>query len=135
MNEILVGSASWTDKSLIAAGTFYPESMPLSSLASGMYRLKRIFPHGSQRVTISSSADPLVELSVLLVPADSAIVLQPRSLVGIVQDMDRLMRITRHWRLGSLSAWLTLQLRYIVFHGPAKLTVKLALRQIERITQ
>lgn len=25
MNEILVGSASWTDKSLIAAGTFYPE--------------------------------------------------------------------------------------------------------------
>jgi hypothetical protein len=45
------------------------------------------------------------------------------------------MRIARHWRLRSLSAWLTLQLRCIVFHGPAKLTVKLALRQIERITQ
>jgi hypothetical protein len=99
-------------------------SMPLSSLASGMYGLMRIFPHGSERITISSSADPLVELSIVDVPADSAIVLQPRSLVGIVQNTDRPMRITWHWRLGSLSAWLTLQLRYIVFHGPVKLIVK-----------
>jgi hypothetical protein len=98
--------------------------MPLSSLASGMYGLMRIFPHGSERITISSSADPLVELSIVDVPADCAIVLQPRSLVGIVQNTDRPMRITRHWRLGSLSAWLTVQLRYIVFHGPVKLIVK-----------
>ena len=34
------------------------------------------------------------------------------------------MRISRHWRLGSLNAWLTLQLRYLVFHGPAKLVLK-----------
>ncbi|MCK7502947.1 MAG: hypothetical protein MZV70_01815 [Desulfobacterales bacterium] len=51
-------------------------------------------------------------------------------------DMDRPMQITRHWRLGSLSAWLTLQLRYIVFHGPAKRHVnKLALRQIDARAQ
>jgi len=34
------------------------------------------------------------------------------------------MRITRHWRLGTLNAWLTLQLRFLVFHGPATLLVK-----------
>ena len=34
------------------------------------------------------------------------------------------MRITRHWRLGSLHAWLTLQLRYLVFHGPCRLVLK-----------
>ena len=28
------------------------------------------------------------------------------------------------WRLGSLSAWLTLQLRFLMFHGPARLIVK-----------
>jgi hypothetical protein len=34
------------------------------------------------------------------------------------------MHITRHWRLGSLHAWLTLQLRYLVFHGPCRLILK-----------
>jgi len=32
--------------------------------------------------------------------------------------------ITRHWRLGSLHAWITLQLRYLVFHGPCRLLLK-----------
>ena len=32
--------------------------------------------------------------------------------------------ITRHWRLASLHAWLTLQLRYLVFHGPCQLLLK-----------
>jgi hypothetical protein len=34
------------------------------------------------------------------------------------------MRITRHWRLGSLQSWLTLQLRFLVFHGPGQLVMK-----------
>ena len=34
------------------------------------------------------------------------------------------LAITTHWRLGSLHAWLTLQLRYVAFHGPARLVVK-----------
>jgi len=33
------------------------------------------------------------------------------------------MKITSHWRLGSLHAWLTFQLRYLVFHGPVTLIV------------
>jgi hypothetical protein len=32
--------------------------------------------------------------------------------------------ITSHWRLNSLNAWLTLQFRYLVFHGPARLVLK-----------
>ena len=32
--------------------------------------------------------------------------------------------ITRHWRLGSLHAWLTLQLRYLVFHGRCTLLLR-----------
>jgi hypothetical protein len=34
------------------------------------------------------------------------------------------MRISRHWRLRHLSAWLTLQFRYLVFHGPCTLIVE-----------
>ena len=41
----------------------------------------------------------------------------------MIQDEARPIRITRHWRLG-LQAWLTLQLRFLAFHGPAQLVVK-----------
>jgi uncharacterized protein (AIM24 family) len=34
------------------------------------------------------------------------------------------MEISRHWRLFSLHAWVTLQLRYLVFHGPGRLILK-----------
>lgn len=99
-------------------------SMPLTSLLAGMYRLTRIRPNDEERITVSSSTDPLAEFSLLESPAGSALVLQPRCLVGIIQTRGDQLRITRHWRFGSMGAWLTLQFRYIIFHGPAKLIVK-----------
>ena len=57
-------------------------------------------------------------------PEGSALVLQPSCLVGIIQTRGEQLKITRHWRLGNLGAWLTLQFRFIVFHGPAKLIIK-----------
>lgn len=51
-------------------------------------------------------------------------VLQPRALAAVVQQAGSPIRITSHWRLGSLHAWLTLQLRYLMFHGPARLLIK-----------
>ena len=98
-------------------------SMPLTSLIAGMYRLTRIRPNSEERITVSSSSDPLAEFSLLDVPAGSALVLQPRCLVGVIQTRGKHLKVTRHWRFGKLAAWLTLQFRYIVFHGPAKLIV------------
>ncbi len=99
-------------------------SMPLTSLAAGMYRLTRIRPTGEARITVSSSKDPLAEFSLLELPEGSALVLQPSCLVGFIQFRGDGLKITRHWRFASLGAWLTLQFRYIVFHGPARLIVK-----------
>jgi uncharacterized protein (AIM24 family) len=42
----------------------------------------------------------------------------------VVRPAGQPVRITRHWRLGSLHAWLTLQLRYLAFHGPCRLVLK-----------
>ena len=50
--------------------------------------------------------------------------LHPRALVAVAQPEGRPVRITSHWRLFSLNAWLTLQLRYLVFHGPCRLVIK-----------
>ncbi len=99
-------------------------SIPLTSLLAGMYRLTCIRPSRAEHITISSSTDPLAEFSLLDVPAGAALVLQPSCLVGVIQNRNEGLRISRHWRIGSLHAWLTLQFRYIVFHGPARLLVK-----------
>ena len=49
--------------------------------------------------------DPLAELAAVDLPAGAQFVLQPRRLVGVVQDRDHPIRITSHWRFG-LGAWI-----------------------------
>jgi hypothetical protein len=51
-------------------------------------------------------------------------ILRPRAIRGILQPLDRPVRITRRWRLNRLSAWLTLQFRYLIFHGPCTIVVQ-----------
>lgn len=96
---------------------------PLASLASGMAMLTRV--RGSDTTTvISADDDPFAEITAIDLPQGAAMVLQPRTLAAVVQPQDRPLRITSHWRLFSLNAWLTQQLRFLVFHGPARLIVK-----------
>ena len=97
---------------------------PLSSLLSGMFGLTRVRAAQSETVVVSALKNPLTELALLDLPAGAALVFQPRGLVGVLYRRGAPLRITRHWRLFSLQAWLTLQLRYLVFHGPAQLIVK-----------
>ncbi|WP_395334366.1 hypothetical protein WBP06_18350 (plasmid) [Novosphingobium sp. BL-8H] len=96
---------------------------PLTSLVSGMKMLTRIRGAG-EVTTVSAVRDPFAEVTVLTLPAGTACVLQPRALAAAVQPIGRRLRITTHWRPFSLNAWLTLQLRYIVFHGPCRLVLK-----------
>ena len=96
----------------------------LTSLAAGMRMLTRIRAEGNGVVVVSATREPLVEVGVVALPKGSSFVLQPRALVGAVHAVDGPMRITSEWRLLSLHAWLTLQLRYLVFHGPVRLIVK-----------
>ena len=99
-------------------------AMPLSSLASGMVGLIRIRPRQPDYVLVSATEDPLAEIALVALEEGSAMVLRPRALRGIVQPRGRPVRISRHWRLGHLSAWLTLQFRYLVFHGPCIIIVQ-----------
>ena len=96
---------------------------PFSSLASGLCFLTRIVGEG-ESTTISAVRDPLAEVAVLDLTHRGACVLHPRALVAVVKKTDRRLRVTSHWRLFSLHAWLTLQLRYLMFHGPCLLVLK-----------
>lgn len=96
---------------------------PLSSVAAGLTFLTRIRGAG-ELVTVSAVRDPFAEVAILTLPEDASLVLQPRALAAVAQPVGRPLRISHQWRLGSLNAWLTLQLRFLVFHGPARLVVK-----------
>ena len=50
--------------------------------------------------------------------------LQPRALAGMILPAGRPPAIRSHWRIKTLHAWLTLQLRYLAFEGPATLVLK-----------
>lgn len=98
--------------------------MPVSSLAAGLVALLRVRSRHPDFVQLVSTGDPLAELATVEVPEGAAMVLRPRALRGLVQPVGRPLRISRLWRLGTLSAWLTLQFRYLVFHGPCVLIVQ-----------
>lgn len=96
---------------------------PLASWVSGLTFLTRIQGAG-EVTTVSAVRDPFAEVTMLTLPEGASCVLQPRALAAVVQPSARPLRITSHWRLGSINAWLTMQLRYLVFHGPCRLVVK-----------
>ena len=105
---------------------FLNPRLPFASLASGMFALTSVRPEGATttRAVVSSQRDPFSEIGVIDIPAGAAMVIQPRSLAAVVKPAGQPTHITRHWRLGSLHAWITLQLRYLVFHGPCRLLLK-----------
>jgi hypothetical protein len=98
---------------------------PFASLAAGLWALTRVRSQGDEptMVTVSCQQDAFGEVGLVHLPAGSAMVVQPRSLAGVLKDRAAPVGISRHWRLGSLHAWLSWQLRYLVFHGPCTLVV------------
>lgn len=98
-------------------------SYPLTSIAAGMVALDRIRGTAADVVVVSSRTDPFVEVGVIELPEGAALVLQPRNLVGLVQPIDRPIRIRRRW-VFSLGALITFQFRYLIFEGPGRLIVQ-----------
>jgi hypothetical protein len=98
---------------------------PWTSLIAGMVMLTRVrTARPDDAIVVSSNADPLSELALIEVPAGAALVFQPRALVGIVHHAATPLNIERRWQLLSAHAWLTLQLRYLIFRGPVTLIAR-----------
>jgi len=96
---------------------------PLTSIAAGMTVLTRIRAATPESFVVSSKNDPFAEVGVVPLAEGTALVLQPRNLVGLVQLIGRPIRIRRRW-VFSLSALITFQFRYLIFEGPGKLLVQ-----------
>lgn len=99
-------------------------ALPLGSLATGLIGLTRIRVHKREFATVSATRDMFDEIGVIHIPAGAGLIFKPRNLVGVIQRTECPLRIRSVWRLGHLSAWLTLQFRFLVFEGPCALVVK-----------
>ena len=105
---------------------FLNHRLPLTSAISGMTVLTSIRPHEEEptSVVISSTKDALGEVGIVTIPEGSSMVMHPRALAGVVKSLNSPVQISSAWRLCNLHSWLTLQLRYLVFHGPCALILK-----------
>lgn len=99
-------------------------ALPITSVLSGMYLLTRVRAPEGDELVLSPTQDAFDELCMIELPAGAAFVCQPRALAAVVQPQGHPVRVTRHWRIASLHAWLTFQLRFLVFHGPCRLVLK-----------
>lgn len=97
---------------------------PLLSWLSGLFNVTRVTTDSICEVKLSAGKYSLEELLLLELQDGEAVSIRASHLVGVVKRRDSPLQITRHWRLFSLQAWLTLQLRYVVLHGPATLIIK-----------
>lgn len=97
---------------------------PLLSWLSGLINVTTVTTESSCQVTLSSGKFALEELIALELQDGETVSIRVSHLVGVVQRRDSPLKITKHWRLMTLQAWLTLQLRYVVFHGPVTLIIK-----------
>ena len=97
--------------------------LPVTSVAAGMAALTRIRTTTPESFVVSSKNDPFAEIGVVPLEEGTALVLQPRNLVGLVQLIDRPIRIRRRW-VFSVSAIITFQFRYLIFEGPGRLLVQ-----------
>jgi len=96
-----------------------------TSIVSGMLVLTRVRTSSrDDRVVVSSDVDAVSEIALVTIPSGAAMVFQPHGLVGVVYPSATPLKIERRWRLFSAHAWLTLQLRYLIFRGPVTLIVK-----------
>ena len=115
---------SFSERSAKRTAWLLNPALPLTSILSGLYLLTRVRCEAPEAVVLSAARDPLAEVCLVELPPGAALVCHPRALAGVVQPRGQRVRVTRHWRLGSLHAWLTLQLRFLVFHGPCRLVLQ-----------
>ncbi|MDQ2821145.1 MAG: hypothetical protein M3Y65_12255 [Pseudomonadota bacterium] len=100
-------------------------SCPWTSIISGMVMLTRVRTSNRlDQVVVSSDSDAVSEIALVTIPAGAAMVFQPHGMVGVIYPSAIPLKIARRWRLFSAHAWLTLQLRYLIFRGPVTLIVR-----------
>lgn len=95
-------------------------SIPFTCISAGLINLQCLRSDWPDHVCVTGQDDHH-HVAAITVPAGGAVVLHPRALVGILKPRGKGVLIERPWRIWWLISWVTVQFRYIVFHGPCTL--------------
>ena len=98
--------------------------LPFTSLAAGLFTLVKVQSEQPEIIQLASSRQVHSELLLLDLPAGAMLVCKPHGLVGVIKTRTDDIKMTKHWRIFSMHAWLTLQFRFLVFHGACQLLIK-----------
>ena len=100
--------------------------LPFTCLAGGLTELVEMRNRHPQRdytCTLSNQANPHSELAVVTLGPDARLVLRPSYLAGVLLAEGRALAVRRCWQFFRWQAWVTLQFRFLEFHGPCRLVV------------
>lgn len=99
--------------------------MPFTSLAAGLYAMVKVCNQTTDGalVTVSPKEDLFDKVCDVQIPEGGAMVIYPRSLIGMMNKDGEAPRIERRWSF-RLHSWITFQFRYIVIHGKARVLIK-----------
>ena len=93
--------------------------MAVSASAGLVWCTRFTNPDQAERSVTLSANDPNRELCEVMIPKDAELILHSRFIVAITNGVN----VSSVWRIRSLHAWLTLQLRYLRFSGPGRIYV------------
>jgi uncharacterized protein (AIM24 family) len=106
----------------VSGRLLYRLSAPFISYAAGLTLLTRV--EGSKEapveLTLAAPNDPNAYLMRVELEEHPGIVIHPKHLVGVIGDLD----LSTRWRLFSIHAWATWQLRYILVSGTGSIIVE-----------
>ena len=99
---------------------FWNWRAPAVSVLSGLALCTQVTNNGEQTTRFAlSSNDPEEEISEIVLADDVAVVLHVANIVAISGKVSVLAR----WRILNLNAWLTGQLRFLIFQGPGSIYI------------
>ena len=116
-----------SDEGLKRKTRFLPDwHLPFTWFASGLTELVEMRNRHLTReyvCTLSNQSNPHSELAVVILRPEVKMVIRPSFIAGaILADGQRLM-VKRRWQLFRWQAWVTLQFRFLEFHGPCRLII------------
>jgi hypothetical protein len=100
--------------------------MPFTCMASGLMELVEMsnrHPVRDYGCTLSNQANPHSELAVVTLRPGVRMVIRPSFLAGVQLADGQPLVVRRRWQLFRWQAWVTLQFRFLEFHGPCRLII------------
>jgi hypothetical protein len=97
---------------------------PLMCFTAHLINMARVSAREENMVVLRAAETEHLHLASVSIPSGQALVVRPRSVIGVFAKEGVPISVRSVWRLLSIECWLRLQVRFILIDGPANIIVK-----------